>query len=169
MTSRYTIDIKGQCCLIRDNLTEGCLHITNQLSEEYLNNLGDNDLNPLVDFCNDLQEEIDNHKVSLELLGDDNFITFPDTDVPVLQGTVSLRNVNLYNPFINNSIMENVMVTNVEGCIFSHCDITGFTHNFKNSEDLHLSHCFINGQYSIDNSAERTEFLMNICRNGEMW
>lgn len=169
MTSRYTVTINAHHCLIRDNLTEGCLHITNQLSEEYLDNLGDNDLNPLVDFVNDLQEEISNHRVSLELIGNDNFITFPDTDTPVFQGTVSLKDVKLYNPFIKNSVLESVKVANVQSCIFSHCDITGFTHNFENSADLHLSHCYINAQYTIDNSADRTEFLMNICRNGEMW
>lgn len=169
MTKRYSVVIDNQLCVITDHLTGGKLSVKQHLTEEYMNNLTDNDLNPLIDFSNGFYEEVGNHNLSLRIIGTENTITFTDNNTPILEGGVTLHKVDLINPYIVNSSLRNVQVLGVEECHFAHSSVDDFKHVFTDSNKLHISHCFINEGNPIKNSARRTEFLMNKCRNGEMW
>lgn len=169
MTKRYSVVIDNQLCVITDHFTGGKLTVRQHLTESYMDNLSDNDLNPLIEFSNSFYEEIGNHNLSLRLIGTENTIMFIDDNIPVLEGGVTLHQVDLVNPFIVNSSLRNVQVVGVEECHFAHSTVEDFKQIFTGSDKLHISHCFINENYPIKNSAKRTEFLMNKCRNGEMW
>lgn len=169
MTKRYSVVIDSQLCIITDHLTGGKLTVKQHLTPSYIDKLTDNDTNPLVEFSNSFYEEIGNRNLTLRLIGTENTVTFTDDNVPIFEGGVTLQKVDLVNPFIGNSTLRNVQVLGVDECHISHSSVDDFKHVFTDSRKLHLSHCFINDAYPINNSARRTEFLMNKCRNGEMW
>lgn len=169
MDSRYTISVNSPMCVITDNHTGGTLKIQQVLTEEYMDKMSESDLNPLIEFVNDLQEELDKNNLALNLIGNENQFVYFDDRTPILEGGITLKKVYLVNPFLANSDLRNVFVNKVEESHFSHSTVADFKHEIEGTERLHISHCFINETYPIKTSKKQTEFLMNICRNGEMW
>lgn len=143
MTNQFFTKLENsKLYLIRKDGDQGpALTITNKLSESYLDTMDDGTLNPLVEYANDLQNQIDRGGVCFTLVGSDNFITFTDDHFPMLEGGVYLKNVNINNPYLKNVKLVNVDIQHSESTTIHFTKIDGLL--YEDPALVHLLSCYV--------------------------
>lgn len=149
MSNQFITKIEnGVLILVRDiKDTVPALTIINKLSESYLDTMDEGTLNPLVEYANDLQEQIDNGQVCFTLVGQNNFITFTDNNFPLLEGGVYLKDVNINNPYLKNVKLVNVDIRRAESTTIHFTKIDGLL--YEDPALVHLLSCYVDSDNQL--------------------
>lgn len=171
--SRYTqnLDTSRRTLVLIDKETESKLTITQHLTEAFFEKLGedDNGIDELVEFANDLANDLSTGVLALELFGDSE-IYFDDDKFPRLSGGIYLRKCEINNPDLLNVRLTNLYIPDAESfrCMYSTIDDL----NWEYLAPLTISHSFANSGYdTILNEAgpNHNEWFMNKDVTGTAW
>ena len=170
--SRYVqnLDTVRRTLVLIDKETESKLTITQHMSEAFFEKLGENDdTDELVEFANDLANDLTTGVLALELFGDSE-IYFDDTKFPRLAGGVFLRNCKINNPDLFNCRLANVDAVNPEKFHVMYSTVEDF--DWAYVAPITISHCFTNKGYDTvikGAGPNNNEWLMNKDVTGTMW
>lgn len=145
---------------VEDLNTGGELIIRHSVTEPHVRIMLEDEIDPLVEYANELQESIDKGKVAFTLIGKDNFINFIDDETPIFEGGVSLNNIHLTNPFLKDCALVNIDILGCKDVTIISSDIDGFYINID--VPLYIKCCYVNDQFGLDyKHNQRGQYLMN--------
>lgn len=145
---------------IEDSNTGGELIIRHIVTEKFVRTMTENNLDPLVEVYNGLQESIIKGNVSFTLIGKDNLIVFRDDETPILEGGIELNNVAVSNPLLRNVTLTDIEIPFCTDLTIISSIIDGLY--VENKDPLYIQCCYINDQFGLDyKPTKRGQYLMN--------
>lgn len=145
---------------IEDHNTGGSLLIKHSVSPAWAESISDDTSDPLVDLANNLNESLEKGNLALTLIGNDNVITFKDDDAPILEGGLTLRNVKLNCPYLKNSELFDVDLSNSLNVTIHSSKVDELF--LETLEPVHMTCCYIDDKFGLETVTRLPlQFLMN--------
>lgn len=163
------LDTNKRTFTLTDKSTGATLVFRQDQSQEYLDAADFDDTDRLVEFVNDLVEDLTKGVIHLRFWGE-NLLTWDDDKFPCLQGSIQLENCTIDNPRLHNAVLKNVKIPNAGNTNISYSNIFGLEHNFAG--DIYICYCIVNDSYSQVRDGlllGKNEFLMGKAVDGTMW
>jgi hypothetical protein len=126
---------------ITDNNTGGTLVIRHNQSDDYLEHLSEDDLNPIIELANDLEEAFEKDTLALVLVGCENFMTFDDDDFVIMEGGIQLQDVSISNPYLRNVKLSNVDISCSPDLMITESELTDMELNLE--EEIVIRCCYV--------------------------
>lgn len=165
----HVLDTVKRTLTLKDKRHHSTLVFRQDQSQEYLDATDFDDTDRLVEFANELMEDLANGNIHLRFWGE-NLITWDDDKFPELQGSNQLENCTIDNPRLHNTALKNVKIPNAGNTNISYSNIFGLEHNFGG--DIYICYCIVNDTYTSVRDgikAGKNEFLMGQAVDGTMW
>jgi hypothetical protein len=145
---------------VLDTNTDGSLLIRHSVTQAWAESITDDTMDPLVELANELTDKLDKGKLSLTLIGNDNLITFKDDDAPILEGGLTLRNVKLNCPYLNNSELFDVNLANSLNVTIHSSKVDQLF--LETLEPIHMTCCYVDDKFGLETVTRLPlQFLMN--------
>lgn len=146
---------------IEDHNTGGSLLIRHSVTEAWLERIQYVEtLDPLVELANELNGKLEHGNLSLILIGNDNLITFKDDDAPILEGGLTLRNVKLNCPYLKNSELFDVDLSNSLNVTIHSSKVDQLF--LETQEPIHMTCCYVDDKFGLETVTRLPlQFLMN--------
>lgn len=159
MPNMFRTKIESGVLKVWDTNGNGYLQVVNRLSARRLKSMDDTASDPLVDFANDLQANLDSGRFLLTLIGSDNTIYFTDSDIPVFEGGVTLHNVILSNPYLKNCSLEDVQIPYADDLVIHFSKLRDVKIN--TSESVYMMSCYVDDGIKLPEVKGSFKFCLN--------